>query len=125
MPAPARAVVAFGLFLAASPQAMASEAPRFDPAQFVVADTSGAPLRLGVAAGVGPSERDPIVDRIFADAPTGARAGAFELNFDRQRREWMRRKPPPVVFREPFPRRRSFQDRRGEGVAVVIRSTEP
>lgn len=123
MPAPARAVVAFGLFLAASPQAMASEAPRFDPAQFVVADTSGAPLRLGVAAGVGPSEWDPIIDRIFADAPTGA--VAFEPNFDRQRREWMRHKSPPVVFREPFPRRRSFQDRRGEGVAVVIRSTEP
>jgi len=55
MPASARAIVAFGLFLAAPPQAMASEAPRFDPAQFVVADTSGAPLRLGVAPGVGPS----------------------------------------------------------------------
>lgn len=123
MPASAYAVIAFGLSLGAPLQAMAGEAPRLDPAQFVVADTSGAPLRLGVAPRAGPSEMDSTIDRNFGKEPIGA--VVFEPNFDRLRREWMRQKPPPVVFREPFPRRRSVQDRRSEGVAVMIRSTAP
>lgn len=125
MPASARSTVALGLLLAAGPlQTVAGEAPRFDPAQFVVADTGRAPLRPDGAPTIDPSHRDTIIARIFADAPTGA--VSFEPNFDRRRTEWMRQKPPPpVVFREPFPRRRSVQDSRREEFAVVVRSTLP
>lgn len=61
----------------------------------------------------------------FRSAGTPVVAEVFVPNFDRQKRDWMAvdQRRPLIVFNEPFPRRRSIQDRRSEGVGVVIRLT--
>lgn len=114
---------ALWILLAAGPVS-AGEPARLDLTQFLALNATGGPLRRAVAPGIDPAGVGWAAADTVTLSPT--ETPAFEPNFDRLRKVWMRPSPPPpLVFREPFPRRRSIQDRRSEGVALVIRSIAP
>lgn len=122
MSASARRAALLWLLMAGGP-ASAGEASRLDLTRFLTPDAAARPLRGATGPAIDPTGLEVAKDGVMLSRPG---TPAFEPNFDRLRKVWMpRRPPPPLAFREPFPRRRSIQDRRSEGVAVVIRSVGP
>lgn len=123
MSATAGAAAALWLLLLAASAAGAGEAPRLDPTQFLP-DAGAPPLRRATGPAFEPLVPNGAARGDVAFDPADTRR--FAPNFERLRKDWMRQPPaPPLVFREPFPRRRSVQDRRGEGVAIVLRAVAP